>query len=221
MESICACPGSQLFDDAKPALRSNLHGIYHVGAIFERPAEHARKPGVAQNLRVVFRQPSIVEKSNCMRIAGRDMAEEQSQSFGQCHVRAQRMVLFRGHGRHIHRIQRHAALQILHHLLDNPDADNFLRFFGRPGNMRSSDNRIQAKQFALARRLFFEYIEPRAANLAALHRRLQVLLRRSSSPRAQLTIRTPVFICANACAFSIRSVSGVSATCKVMKSLCR
>jgi len=50
-----------------------LHGVYHVGAVFERAAEYARQPRITKKLRVVLGEPSVVDETDSMCVTTRDV----------------------------------------------------------------------------------------------------------------------------------------------------
>ena len=92
-----------------------------------------------------------------------------------------------------------------------------LRLRGRRAEVRRDDDVVALEQRVLGERLLGEDVEGRAADLARLEAASSAS-RSTSSPRAQLTIRTPSFICAMASASMQLTVSGVFGRWIVMKS---
>ena len=92
-----------------------------------------------------------------------------------------------------------------------------LRLRGRRAKVRSDDDVVAAEQRVLGEGLGRENVEGRAADLARLEAASSAS-RSTSSPRAQLTIRTPSFICAIASASIQLTVSGVFGRWIVMMS---
>ena len=127
------------------------------------------------------------------------MRREVAQPLGQRDVRTQRAVLLGRKRRHVHGIDGDAVLQIFHDLLGDAHAHDLLRFFGGAADVRRGDHCVAARTAD---------IRPAAAPSRKRRARRPPLCRircalrsassSTSSPRAQFTMRTPVFICAKA-----------------------
>ena len=72
--------------------------------------------------------------------------------------------------REVHRVADDAVAQEIAHRRRRFDADQFLRLFGRRGDVRRGDDLRQLGQRPIGRRLVFEDVEPRAADDARFDR---------------------------------------------------
>ena len=118
------------------ALPGDLHGVDQVGALGHRPLQHARQACIAQQVGVVLADASEISQPHRLDVPGGDVGRKTPQPLGDVYIRPQRAVLLGRKRRHVDRVQRHAVLQILDHLLGDAHAHDLLRFFGRAANVR-------------------------------------------------------------------------------------
>ena len=103
-------------------------------------------------------------------------------------------------------------------LVGNGDGDVNLRFVRGRAKMRCANDLVELEQRVVVGRWFFdEDIEGRTSDFAALDR-LSSAFSSTMPPRAQLMMRTPFFILANAVAPMRPRVSLVSGVWTVIKS---
>ena len=199
------------------ALGGDLHGVHQVRLLGEPPVQHAGQAGVADQVRVVLGQLAQVDQPHAGRVARGDLGGERAELLGQRDVGLDRLVLLRRERRHVDGVDGDAALQVLGQLLGDAHADDLLGLLGGSGDVRRGQHRIQRRTAGSP---------PRAAPASKTSSAAPATLPDSmaslsaapstSSPRAQLTMRTPVFILAKASRESMLRVSGVSAMCSAM-----
>ncbi len=96
------------------------------------------------------------------------MGEKRSQTLCQHDIRLHLGVLFVRDRRHVDGVLNHAALQILLHLQCDLIAHGFLRFVGRPTDVRRQNDIVECSQRGIFQRLFLEDVEGRAAHVTLL-----------------------------------------------------
>ena len=75
-----------------------------------------------------------------MWIAAGDMRREVAQAVGQRGVGAQRAILLGREGGHVDGVDGDAVREVLHHLLGDAHADDFLRLFGGAADVRGGQH---------------------------------------------------------------------------------
>ncbi len=95
------------------------------------------------------------------------LREERPHPAAKIDVRRQNDVLLVAERGKIHGVLHHAELEIFAHLLRNLNADSFLRFRCRAGDMRRQDHVVELHVRRVFERFDTEHIQRRAGNMAA------------------------------------------------------
>ena len=126
-----------------------------------------------------------------------DLPDQIAELLGERHVGLEARRFLGGQRRHVDRVGHPAEQQEVAHLLGDLDRDVDLRLAGRGAEVRGRDEIGRAEQGRRGGRLAFEHVERAPATWPLSSASLSAASS-ISPPRAQLTIRTPGLVLANA-----------------------
>ena len=191
------------------AILGHRRRVDEVDRLLGVAGEDADEHGDPEQARVVLGDPAVELDLDPVDRAVAEALSEPAELLAQRHERRQRLHRLGPHGGDVDGVGDDAAGERGADLLGGDDAGAILRLGGRGPEMGGDDDVVALEQRVLGERLLGEDVERGAGRPGRTRARASSASRSISSPRAQLTIRTPSRIFAIASASIQFSVSGV------------
>ena len=135
-------------------------------------------------MRVELGQTAVVADADLLQSLARNLGEEGAELFAQLEIRREPLIFFRRKRGHINRVAGHALEQVVAHLLGDANAHDFLRLFGRAGDVGRGDHARVAREPEVLGRLCLKDVQAGSGHVAALERPKQIAFMDELAARA-------------------------------------